>query len=93
MSWHVLGFDIDDIVGAGQDWRLARQCVAALVAAARPPTDGVMESQGAGEHLTFWYVRDDVAAVLDDAGVPWRRFAVGMVRTPPASACEHLKSG
>ena len=93
MRWFVLGFSVDDIVGGWQDWRLARQCVEALVAAHRAPSVGVLESAGAGEHLTYWYVRDDVAAVLDAAGVPWRRFLVGEVAAPPAVATRQLKAG
>ncbi len=89
--WYVLGFDCDDIVGAWQDWRLARQCVATLVAAHRPPTAGILESAGDGEHLTFWYVREDVATVLDEGAVPWRRFVVGEVAAPPQVATRQLK--
>jgi hypothetical protein len=37
--WHVLGFDIDDIVGAGQHWRLAQRCARALLA-------GVLDEAG-----------------------------------------------
>lgn len=89
--WYVLGFDVDDIVGAWQDWRLARQCVATLDAAHHPLTNGILEGAGEGEHLTYWYVSDDVAAVLDGGGVPWRRFLVGEVAAPPASAVRPLK--
>ena len=64
--WFVLGFDCDDIVGAWQDWRLARQCVATLTAAHRAPMNGILESAGQGRHLTYWYLRDDVAGILDD---------------------------
>ena len=81
--WHVLGFDIDDIVGAGQDWRLAQQCARALLAAQPPVRDGIKESVGEAGYLTYWYVRDDVARVLVAAGVPWRRFAVGTVVSGP----------
>jgi hypothetical protein len=89
--WFVLGFDCDDVVGAWQDWRLARQCVAALTAAHVPPTSGILEGAGRGEHLTYWYVRDDVAGILDDGGVPWRRFLVGEIEAPPAAATRQLK--
>jgi hypothetical protein len=89
--WFVLGFDCDDIVGAWQDWRLARQCVTTLAAAHRSPTSGILEGVGCGKHLTYWYVRGDVAAVLDDGGVPWRRFLVGEVETPPAAATRQLR--
>jgi hypothetical protein len=90
--WYVLGFDCDDIVGAWQDWRLARQCVKTLTEAHRPPTVGILESAGEGEHLTFWYVREDVAEILDGGGVPWRRFLVGEVDAPPPIARRQLKS-
>lgn len=90
--WFVLGFDCDDIVGAWQDWRLARQCVATLTAAHRPPTSGILEGAGSGEHLTYWYVRDDVAGVLDEGGVPWRRFLVGEVDAPPPAAKRQLRA-
>jgi len=89
--WFVLGFDCDDVVGAWQDWRLARQCVATLTAAHRAPTIGILEGAGQGRHLTYWYVRDDVAGVLDDGGVPWRRFLVGEIDAPPAAAIRQLK--
>ena len=92
-SWYVLGFDYDAIVGAWQDWRLARQCVAALTAAQRPLGAGIFETAGDGPHLTFWYLRDDVAGVLDAAAVPWRRFLVGRVAEPPAEATAQLKLG
>ena len=91
--WFVLGFGVDEIVGAWQDWRLARQCVEALSAAHRAPSAGVLEGVGAGEHLTYWYVRDDVADVLDAAAVPWRRFLVGEVAAPPPDAVRQLKVG
>ncbi len=90
--WFVLGFSVDDVVGAWQDWRLARQCVGALTAARRSLA-GILEGAGAGEHLVYWYVSDDVAEVLDDGGVPWRRFLVGDVAAPPAGASRHLRAG
>lgn len=90
--WFVLGFDYDDIVGAWQDWRLARQCVATLKAARVPPSVGVLECAGNGTHLTFWYVRDDVAQILDEGAVPWRRFLIGEVAAPPANATRQLTS-
>jgi len=89
--WFVLGFDCDDIVGAWQDWRLARQCVATLTAAHRSPANGILESAGRGPHLTYWYVRADVAEVLDGGGVPWRRFLVGEIAAPPPAATRPLK--
>jgi hypothetical protein len=89
--WFVLGFDYDDIVGAWQDWRLARQCVAALRAAHRPPTAGILESAGEGKHLTFWYVSDEIADALDRGGVPWRRYVIDEVDAPPAVATRPLK--
>ncbi len=91
--WFVLGFSVDDVVGAWQDWRLARQCVAALAAAERAPSSDILESAGAGEHLTYWYVSDEIASVLDGGGVPWRRFLVGEVAAPPAGAVRQLKAG
>ncbi len=90
--WFVLGFTVDDVVGAWQDWRLARQCVGALTAAQRPLGVGILEGGGAGEHLVYWYVSDDVAMVLDDRGVPWRRFLVGDVAAPPPDAIRHLRA-
>jgi hypothetical protein len=88
--WFVLGFDCDDITGAWQDWRLARQCVATLRAADCSVTS-ILESAGLGPYLTYWYVRDDVARILDDGGVPWRRFLVGEVAAPPDVATRTLK--
>ncbi|HEX6839495.1 MAG TPA: hypothetical protein VF334_23120 [Polyangia bacterium] len=91
--WFVLGFSVDDVVGAWQDWRLARQCVGVLTAADRPLTAGILESAGAGEHLIYWYVDEEVAGVLDEGGVPWRRFLVGDVDAPPEGAIRHLRAG
>jgi hypothetical protein len=65
--------------------------VAALTAAHRAPTSGILEGAGEGRHLTYWYVRDDVAGVLDDGGVPWRRFLVGEIDAPPRTATRQLK--
>jgi hypothetical protein len=92
MSWYVLGFDYDAVVGAWQDWRLARQCVVALQAAHRSPTIGIREGAGDGENLTHWYLDAEVAAVLDDAGVPWRRFVIGTIDAPPPEAARQLKA-
>ena len=89
--WFVLGFDCDDIVGGWQDWRLAQQCVTTLASAHRSPANGILEGVGRGPHLTYWYVRDDVAEVLDGGGVPWRRVLVGGVEAPPAAARRALK--
>jgi len=36
-------------------------------------------------------VRDDVAGVLDDGEVPWRRFLVGETDAPPTAATRQLK--
>jgi hypothetical protein len=91
LAWYVLGFDYDDVVGAWQDWRLARQCVAALSAARRLPGGDILESAGDGPHLTFWYVRDEVAGVLDAGAVPWRRFLLRTVDAPPPGATRQLK--
>jgi hypothetical protein len=88
--WFVLGFDCDAVVGAWQDWRLARQCVETLAAARMAPS-GILESAGRGDYLTYWYVRDDIARVLDDGGVPWRRFLVGETEAPPNAATRQLK--
>jgi hypothetical protein len=88
--WFVLGFDYDDSVGAWQDWRLARQCVATL-RAANCSVASILAGVGLGKHLTYWYLRDDVARILDDGGVPWRRFLVGEVAAPPGAATRTLK--
>ncbi|HXU73525.1 MAG TPA: hypothetical protein VN947_29605 [Polyangia bacterium] len=39
----------------------------------------------------YWYVRADVARVLDDGGVPWRRFLVGEIDAPPHVATRQLE--
>lgn len=91
--WYILGFDYDAVVGAWQDWRLARECVTTLAAAHRPPTFGILESAGEGEHITYWYVSDEVAPILDAGGVGWRRFLIGETSAPPATARRQLRPG
>lgn len=88
--WMVLGFSYDDVVGCNQDWRLARECVRALLGD-EALLAGVVETAGSGEHLSLWYVAPETAARLDDAGVPWRRFLVGATAGPPATAHRPLK--
>ncbi len=90
--WFVLGFDYDDVVGAWQDWRLARQCVAALRAAERPPTSGILEGAGGGRYLTYWYVNDAITDALDRGGVPWRRHVIGEIDAPPQDLGGPLKA-
>lgn len=90
-AWYVLGFDYDDVVGCWQDWRLARECVDALRASGSRPGDGILEGAGQGQHLTYWYVSDEMARFLDGSRVGWRRFVVGLVAAPPASATRQLK--
>ncbi len=93
MAWHVLGFDYDAVVGAWQDWRLARQCVAVLGTAGPMMGDGILACAGDEQYLVLWYVRADVAEVLERNGVPWRRFLLGEVNAPPAHASQQLKLG
>lgn len=89
-GWIVLGFSYDDVVGCNQDWRLARQCVAALADDATLLA-GIFETAGRGDHLSLWYVAPETAARLDDAGVPWRRFAIGATVAPPPTTHRPLK--
>lgn len=91
MAWFVLGFDYDDVVGAWQDWRLARECCDVLRGRGTASVDGIREGAGRGEHLTYWYVSDEIAALLDSGGVGWRRFLVGSVSSPPPDATRQLK--
>jgi hypothetical protein len=87
----VLGFSYDDVVGCNQDWRLARQCVGALGGDA-PLLAGVIETAGEGDHVSLWYVAPETAARLDDAGVPWRRFVIGVTTAPPPTSHRPLKA-
>jgi hypothetical protein len=89
--WYVLGFDYDQVVGAYQDWRLAREFAQALGVAAPALLGDVLEVAGDGAHLIFWYLSPAAAEVLDARGVEWRRFYLGRRAMPPTGATPPLK--
>lgn len=89
-AWHILGFDYDAVVGANQDWRLARELVAALRAAGEPLTE-VFEAAGNEQHIVMWYVADRIATILDEQGVSWRRFWIGSSERLPTTVHRPLK--
>jgi hypothetical protein len=88
--WFVLGFTDDQVVGAWQDWRLARDCVRAWEAAGRPHPFEVLQMAGTGPHFLRWFVHEAAARILDDQGVSWREFLTGECATPPSGARDAL---
>jgi hypothetical protein len=90
-NWYTLGFTGDDIVGAWQHWRLADEFRRAFLLEGKPPGIGVLESPGQGEHLLYWYVRADVATMLDRHVDGWRRFVVRTDLQAPDDAHPALK--
>jgi hypothetical protein len=84
MKWFTIGFTVDDVVGLWQHDRLARELAAAFAAELRRPF-GVLETPGEGEHILFWFIRDDAAELFDRQGIKWRRFLVPR-RDLPAGA-------
>jgi hypothetical protein len=87
MSWLVLGFTADDVVGAWQDSRLAEACNRASNGT---PLD-VLQSAGEAPYLVHWYVGEEAARLLDQCGVDWRRFVIAERPTPPAGATPALR--
>jgi hypothetical protein len=91
-SWFVLGFTSDDIVVAGQDWRLAEECVRAWRAAGRPPGFSILYAGGDGVHMLYWFVNEAAARVLDERSVQWRNRVVGTRPQPPKNGHNVLKA-
>jgi hypothetical protein len=90
MKWFVLGFSYDDVVTCWQDSRLAQECVRAWQSAGCPPDFAVLQASGEGLHMTFWYVSEPAARVLDAQHVAWRSFLVGERPAPPEAARDAL---
>lgn len=88
--WLVLGFTCDDIVCAGQDARLATECVGAWQAAGCPADFRILHAAGHGEHVAEWFVNPAAAQALDARGVEWRTRVIAAVRTPPPMARDAL---
>jgi hypothetical protein len=89
-KWFVLGFTSDDVITAGQDSRLACECVKAWQAAGRPPEFEILQTPGEGGYFFSWFVSESSAELLDHHQVPWRRFLVGHCPAPPANARQAL---
>jgi hypothetical protein len=90
--WFVLGFTCDDVVGAGQDWRLAEQCFRAWKAAGSPADFKILEAPaGAGVHVLNWFVNDVAMRVLDQEVLGWRDRVVGSLAAPPSNASDALR--
>jgi hypothetical protein len=90
-AWFVLGFTYDDVFDAGQDWRLAEECMRAWRAAGRPPDFQILEAAGEGEHILVWLVNDLAARVLDHNVLGWRVRIVGERSTLPANTSDVLR--
>ncbi len=86
MAWTVLGFTADAIVMGSQDARLAYACGKAWEAAGRPPGFQILQCSGDSEHMTWWFVSDEAARVLDEAKVEWRGFVIGTREAPAPEA-------
>lgn len=91
MTWLVLGFTCDDVVGAGQDRRLAEQCLRAWKASGSPPDFKILEAPaGNGEYILYWFVNDIAARVLDRNASGWRDRIVGQRAALPPGASDAL---
>jgi hypothetical protein len=89
--WLKIGFTSDDVIGAGQDWRLAEQFIRAWEGAGRPEDFRVMRTGGEREHFIYWYVNEVAAAIFDAGGLRWRDRIVEAVEAPPPEANEAIK--
>ena len=85
-QWFVLGFTSDDVVGAGQDSRLAFECLKAWEAADRPAGFEIWQASGDGDYIVHWFVNQASACFLDAQGIAWRQFVTGGCAAPPARA-------
>lgn len=92
-GWFKLGFTYEDVVGAWQDWRLAQEIARATDGATRVVEEGILESPGNGEHLVWWYVSSEAAALLDARQISWRRFLLASGVEPPKDAHPTIKPG
>jgi hypothetical protein len=90
-SWLVVGFTCDDVVGAGQHWRLAEECVRAWRAAGSSPDFQILEATGDGDHILHWFVNDVAARVLDERVGGWRDRVLGASGTLPDATSDPLK--
>jgi hypothetical protein len=88
----ILGFTDEDVTGSWQHWRLATECGCALEAEGFPISYGLREAAGEGRYFLYWYLQDDLAAILDRHGVGWRRFLVGHSAIDPGRGHSPLKS-
>jgi hypothetical protein len=85
-AYYTLGFTGDDITGAWQHWRLAQEFHRAFEAHGLPPSFGVVEAAGEGEHPLYWFVSAQAAEILDRHDVEWRRFLVRTDLVAPRNA-------
>jgi hypothetical protein len=90
-GWTQLGFTVDDVVGAWQHARLAEAFVRAWEQLGRPGHFDVLQTEGANDYLSYWWVSPTAARLLDRSGVAWRRFAIGSAETPPDDAVDVLR--
>jgi hypothetical protein len=91
-QWLVLGFTCDDVVSAGQDWRLAQECLRAWRAAGSPADFEILEAPAeSGSHILNWFVNDVAARVLDEDLLGWRERVIDAVAAPPSGATDALK--
>lgn len=84
--WFVIGFTADDIVGGGQDVRLAAAYARARQGTEEPVDARIVQAPGDRDHVLVWFVDEAAARILDAAGIEWRRFVVGECAAPPSSA-------
>jgi hypothetical protein len=89
--WFKVGFTSDDVIGGGQDWRLAEQFVRAWEAAGRPADFRVLRTGGEREHFIYWYVNEVAAAIFDAHRVHWRDRIIATIDDPPPHASEAIK--
>ena len=91
VTWSVLAFTFDDVMGAGHDRRLADDCVKAWRAAGRPTDFDIRKAPGNRTHMIYWYVSEAASCVLDVHHAYWRRFQIGFAHSPPAEATSALE--
>jgi hypothetical protein len=91
VTWSVLAFTFNDVMGDGLDRRLADECVKAWRAAGRPSSFDIRKAPGNRPHMIYWYVSEAASCVLDVHHAYWRRFQIGFASAAPAEATSALE--
>lgn len=86
MTWHLLGFNLDDVLWLDREGLLVAQCVELRHGLERPSEFVILKKRGYDQHMTSWFVSAAAAEALDRTDIPWREFLRGEVAAPPADA-------